>query len=48
MEFKATLNERSQAILERQYQEAVAENKIVVFMRDNASRRLTSMVLDEE
>jgi len=47
-EFKADLNERSQAILEMQYQEAMTENKIVVFVRDNVSRRLTSMVLNKE
>jgi len=48
MEFKANLNERSQAILERQHQEAITENKIVVFVRDNESHRLTSMTLDKE
>ena len=48
MEYKANLNERSQAILERQYQEAITENKIVVFVRDNESQRLTSMVLDKD
>jgi hypothetical protein len=48
MEYKANLNERSQAILERQLQEAIAENKIVVFVRDNESQRLTSMVLDKD
>ena len=39
---------RSQAILERQYQEAITDNKIVVFVRDNENQRLTSMVLDKE
>jgi hypothetical protein len=48
MEYKANLNERSQAILERQYQEAITEDKIVVFVRDNESQRLTSMVLDKD
>jgi hypothetical protein len=47
MEYKANMNERSQAILERQYQEAITEDKIVVFVRDNESQRLTSMVLDK-
>lgn len=47
-EYKANLNERSQAILERQYQEAITGNKIVVFVRDNESQRLTSMVLEKE
>ncbi len=48
LEYKANLNERSQAILERQYQEAITENKIVVFVRDNESQRFTSMVLNKE
>lgn len=48
MEYKANMNERSQAILERQYQEAITEDRIVVFVRDNESQRLTSMVLDKE
>ena len=47
-DYIANLNERSQAILERQYQEALTENKIVVFVRDNESRRLTSMVLNKD
>jgi hypothetical protein len=47
-EFKADLNEWSQAILEMQYQEATTENKIVVFVRDNESHRLTSMIFDNE
>ena len=48
LEYKANLNERSQAILERQYQEAITEDKIVVFVRDNECQRLTSMVLNKE
>jgi len=48
LEYKANLNERSQAILEMQYQEAITENKIVVFVRDNESHRLTSTVLNKE
>jgi hypothetical protein len=47
-EFKANLNERSQAILEMHYQEAITENKIVVFVRDNESHRFTSMTFDNE
>jgi hypothetical protein len=42
-EYKATLSERSQAMLTTQYGEAVAKNKVVVFVRDNETRRLTSM-----
>ncbi len=32
--------------LETQYEEAQAENKIVVFVRDNAGKRLMSFSLD--
>jgi uroporphyrinogen-III synthase len=39
-EYKASLSERSQAFQETQYQEAQAENKIVVFVRDKETRRL--------
>src|SRR3954447_10235216 len=42
-EFKADLSERSQAMLEEQYERAVAGGKIVVFVRDDQSRRLVSM-----
>jgi hypothetical protein len=45
-EFKATLTERSQAMLTTQYDEAVVKNKVVVFVRDNETRRLTSMSFD--
>jgi hypothetical protein len=47
-EYKATLSERSQAMLTTQYDEAVAENKVVVFVRDNETRRLTSMSFKNE
>ena len=45
-EYKATLSERSQARLTTRYDEAVAKNKVVVFVRDNETRRLTSMSID--
>jgi hypothetical protein len=45
-EYKATLSERSQAMLTTQYDEAVVKNKVVVFVRDNETRRLTSMSFD--
>jgi hypothetical protein len=32
--------------LEKQYEEAQAENKIVVFVKDNVTRRLMSFSLD--
>ena len=45
-DYKETLSQRSQAMLEQQYNEAQAENKIVVFVRDEATRRLASFSLD--
>ena len=45
-DYKASLSERSQESLETQYEEAQAENKIVVFVRDNAGKRLMSFSLD--
>ena len=47
-EFKGDLNERSQAMLKDQYERAVAEDKIVVFVRDNETRRFVSMTFDNE
>ncbi len=43
--FAAELSKRSQAILKRQYSVAVTEHKIVVFVRDNAKRKLVSYSL---
>jgi hypothetical protein len=45
-EFKAELSERSQASLQEQYEEAIRENKVVVFVRDNDQRKLVSFSLD--
>jgi hypothetical protein len=47
-EFKDDLNERSQAILKDQYERAVAEDKIVVFVRDGETQRFVSMTFDNE
>ena len=47
-DYKATLSQRSQAMLEKEYKEALAENKIVVFVRDEETRRLVSLSLDYE
>lgn len=44
-EFKADLSKRSQALLKKQYSEAIAEDKIVVFVRDNEKRKLLSCSL---
>ena len=46
-EFKDDLGERSQAMLEDQYERAVTEGKIVVFVRDDESRRLVSMTFEK-
>ncbi len=46
--YKETLSERSQAMLERQYQEAQQRDQIVVFVRDNETRRLISLSIDYE
>ena len=47
-EFKAELGEKSQAMLAADYEKASAKNKIVVFVRDNETQRLTSMLFDYE
>jgi hypothetical protein len=40
--FKSDLTKKSQTILEKQYYEAVSNNKIVVFVRDNEQGILIS------
>jgi len=47
-EFKADLDPRSQAMLTADYEKAVARNKVVVFVRDNETKRLASMLFDHE
>jgi len=47
-EFKAELSERSQVMLAADYEKAIAKNRIVVFVRDNENRRLTSMLFNYE
>ena len=47
-EFKADLSERSQVMLAADYEKAIAENKVVVFVRDDETRRLVSMLFDYE
>ncbi|MHB1034993.1 MAG: hypothetical protein ACYC35_15335 [Pirellulales bacterium] len=46
--YKSTLSAESQAMLEKQYKEAQKDNKIVVFVRDEKTGRLTSLSLDNE
>jgi len=47
-EFKAELSERSQVMLAADYEKGIAKNKIVVFVRDNETQRLVSMLFDYE
>jgi hypothetical protein len=47
-EYKATLSERSQAMLTDEYERAIASDKVVVFVRDNETRRLVSMSFKNE
>ncbi|MGA2254202.1 MAG: hypothetical protein ABSG53_06025 [Thermoguttaceae bacterium] len=47
-DYKGTLSERSQAMLEQQYAEAQEQDKIVVFVRDETTRRLVSFSMDYE
>lgn len=45
VDFKAELSAGSQDILKDQYEEAVREEKIVVFVRDNEKQKLISFCL---
>ena len=45
-EFKAELNQRSQASLTEQYEAAIQNDQIVVFVRDNQKRKLRSYTLN--
>src|SRR3954469_22324966 len=44
--FKADLSPESRARLTADYEQATAKNKVLVFVRDNESRRLVSMLFD--
>ena len=41
-DFKDDLSEKSQLSLQKQYEKAIAENRIVVFVRDNDNEKLLS------
>lgn len=41
-EYRAELSKRSQASLKKQYERALANNEIVVFVRDNEEEKLVS------
>jgi len=47
-EFAKELSDSSQRSLTKQYEEAIRDNRMVVFVRDNERRRLVSFVLDRE
>ena len=42
LEFKNDLSERSQRSLQEQYEQAITDDKIVVFVRDNDAKKLVS------
>jgi hypothetical protein len=42
LEFKNDLSERSQRSLQEQYDQAMTDDKIVVFVRDNDAKKLVS------
>jgi hypothetical protein len=48
LDFKNTLSERSQKMLEKEYQEAVIHKQIVVFVKDNDRKQMISFSVDEE
>ena len=44
-QFRQTLSANSKAMLAEQYKEALAENKIVLFIQDDEMRKLKSYVI---
>src|ERR1700694_1408049 len=46
LEFKNTLSERSQKMLEKEYREALAHNRIAVFVKDNDRKKIISFSVD--
>ncbi len=48
LDFKNTLSGRSQTTLEKEYAEAVAHHKIVVFVKDNGREKMISFSVDED
>jgi hypothetical protein len=44
--FKSEMSPRTQVSLTEQYEQAIAENKMIVFVRDNDEKRLVSYLLD--
>lgn len=48
LDFKNTLSERSQMMLKKEYQEALANDQIVVFVKDNDRKKMISFSVDAE
>jgi hypothetical protein len=48
LDYKSSLSERSQAMLEKEYEAALLNNKVVVFVRDNENEQLLSQNFDLE
>ena len=46
--YRDDMNERSQRILEQQYEQAQVDGQIVVFVRDNVKQKLRSFSLDHQ
>lgn len=46
--FKAELNQKSQRALEEQYERALADNSVVVFVRDREQNNLVSYSLQRD
>ena len=47
-EFRNDLNDKSQRCLEAQYETAVRDNKMVIFVRDNERKRFISFLMPIE
>ena len=47
-DFKADLSEKSQKLLEEQYNQALLDNQIVIFIRDNVKKILKSYTVEIE
>jgi hypothetical protein len=47
LEFKTTLSERSQKMLEKEYEEALTNKQFVIFVKDNLQKKLISFSVDE-
>ncbi|MCD4767238.1 MAG: hypothetical protein K8R06_07295 [Methanosarcinales archaeon] len=48
LDYKSSLTERSQAMLEKEYEAALLNNKVVVFVQDNENKQLWSQNFDLE